>query len=173
MQKFILAISISTLIFIGTGCGPSRSTTATAPVAPPKAEPQQLPPGVSPEISGSGVGTAIEAPAAGPAAYVAYSDAAYKKALADGRPILLYFWAGWCPICRAEEPKVRSTVEAMDVPVAGFRVDYDTERALKNRFNITYQHTTVILDTRGQESSRFNGPIPEADLRTALRAAAQ
>ncbi|MBI4457978.1 thioredoxin family protein, partial [Candidatus Uhrbacteria bacterium] len=87
--------------------------------------------------------------------------------------VLLYFWASWCPICRAEEPGIRAAVEAMDVPVAGFRVNFDVESALKKQFKIPYQHTTVILDTRGQESSRFSGPVDGDTLRAAIRAAAK
>ena len=105
--------------------------------------------------------------------YVAYSADGAKAALAEGRVTLLYFYAPWCPICRAEEPVVKANVEASGLPVAGFRVDYDTETALKSQYKIPYQHTTVILNTKGLESARFSGPMTKAELQTALADAAK
>ena len=66
--------------------------------------------------------------------------------------IVLYFYASWCPICRAEFPKMQEAfLGVMNKNVVGFRVNYkdsDTdsdEIDLARKFGITYQHTKVIL----------------------------
>jgi uncharacterized membrane protein/thiol-disulfide isomerase/thioredoxin len=110
-----------------------------------------------------------KAPATAAPFYEEFTQEAYVRAKAEGRPVLLYFWAGWCPICRAEEPGIRETVEAMDVPVAGFRVDFDAETAMKRSFSVPYQHTTVLLNTNGNEVTRFIGPVKRATLESAIR----
>ena len=56
--------------------------------------------------------------------------------------------AGWCPICRADEPLIKSRIENSGLPIAGFRVNYDTEAELKAKYKIPYQHTTVFYSFR-------------------------
>lgn len=157
-----ISLSIAALLLAGFGCTAKQTAELTLPTAPPASAPQETP--------GSTPITPSPTPQ-GRAYYVAYSSGQYDAAHAEGRPVLLYFWASWCPICRAEEPKLKMIVENMDVPVAGFRVNYDTETALKQQYRVTYQHTTVILDVRGQESARFTGPVADAELQAAIRAA--
>lgn len=104
--------------------------------------------------------------------YIAYTAEGAAKARAEGRVTLLYFWASWCPICREEEPKIKTWVEGSGLPVAGFRVNFDIETELKQQYRVAYQHTTIILNARGEETARFTGPTTEAELTAALRAAA-
>lgn len=111
-------------------------------------------------------------PTSGTPYYIAYSNTEFNRALEAKKATLLYFWASWCPICQAEEPKIKSAVESSGLNVAGFRVNFDTEDMLKEKFNIPYQHTTVILNTQGVETARFTGPTSNETLLEALRNAA-
>jgi thiol-disulfide isomerase/thioredoxin len=108
-----------------------------------------------------------------PPYYVAYSADGAAKANAERRPVVLYFWASWCPICRADEPLIKQRIEASGMPIAGFRVNFDTEKELKTKYGVPYQHTTIILFPDGTESERFTGPVDEATFFTALAAAAK
>lgn len=105
--------------------------------------------------------------------YIAYTKEVAEQAIAEGRPVVYYFWAAWCPICRAEEPDIIRYVETSEHPIAGFRVNFDTESELKAQYKIPYQHTTVFLNTRGQEVQRFTGPQSEAAFRAAFEQAAK
>ncbi|WKZ28655.1 MAG: thioredoxin family protein [Patescibacteria group bacterium] len=105
--------------------------------------------------------------------YIAYTETAAASALQKSRAVVYYFWASWCPICRAEEPKIKTWIENSNLPVAGFRVNYDTEAALKAKYKIPYQHTTVFLNAKGEEVERFNGPVEEATFMAALKKATQ
>lgn len=169
--KTIAASAALALLLVGFGCQPV-SPALDLPTAPPEDD-------AATASESAGTDTANERPSGVGAVaptrkpyYVAYTAEAYAKAKTEGRPVLLYFWAGWCPICRAEEPKVKASVESSAVPVAGFRVDFDTQEDLKKEFRVPYQHTTIILDARGRESARFTGPTSDADLQAALAAAA-
>jgi thiol-disulfide isomerase/thioredoxin len=187
-KRTSLITALSALLLIGAGCGGQGAVSLELPTAPPPTveSPAAPPPGspsgspeqaepaaAAPQPSGAGTGVAAAIKAEGPPYYVAFTAEQYAKAKAEGRPVLLYFWASWCPICRAEEPKIKEIVETMDVPVAGFRVNYDTQADLKAAFKIPYQHTTVILNAAGAEVERFTGPTAEGTLRAALRAAAR
>lgn len=84
--------------------------------------------------------------------YLAFTKEDYQKALDEDKTILLYFYANWCPTCRAEQPHTEGAFnELQDENIVGFRVNYkdsDTEQAeedLAREFGISYQHTKVIL----------------------------
>lgn len=84
--------------------------------------------------------------------YIEFTQEEYEKALAENKIILLYFYAGWCPFCVAEQSDVKAAFNDLDYDnVVGFRVNYkdgDTdnyEEDLAREFGITSQHTKVIL----------------------------
>jgi len=153
MKKSWIIAGALGLIFVGAGCSKTAPSDELSTVPPGQAMPAK-------EI--------VSAPKA---FYIAYSSGEYRKALAAKRPVVLYFWASWCPICRAEEPNIRSWVEASNLPFAGFRVNFDTESELKEKFRVAYQHTTVIIGVDGKESTRFTGPVSQDVFNAALAAA--
>lgn len=84
--------------------------------------------------------------------YVEFSQEAYEKALSEEKVILLYFYASWCPTCKAEQPEIFEAFKSLNLEnTIGFRVNYkdsDTdefETALAKKYGIAYQHTKVIL----------------------------
>ncbi len=86
------------------------------------------------------------------AQYLEFNTEDYEKAKADGKIVFLDFYATWCPVCRAEAPVINEGFNELDSDkVVGFRVNYkdnetsDAEKALAKEFEITYQHTKVIL----------------------------
>jgi thiol-disulfide isomerase/thioredoxin len=81
-----------------------------------------------------------------------FNKADYDKAIASGKLVALYFYANWCPICRAEFPRMEEAFSKIgDDKVVGFRVNYndnqtdDDERELAREFGVAYQHTKVFV----------------------------
>lgn len=94
------------------------------------------------------------------APFLEFTKVDYEKALSEGKIIILDFYANWCPICRAEEPALHAGFDGLaSDKVIGFRVNYkdsetdQDEESLAKQFNITYQHTKVILKD-GKEFSK-------------------
>ncbi|MBI2611729.1 thioredoxin family protein [Candidatus Gottesmanbacteria bacterium] len=84
--------------------------------------------------------------------YLEFNKNDYDKAINEGKFIVLNFYANWCPICRPEQKEWQSAFnEITDLNVIGFRVNYndsdtdEDEKKLAKEFDITYQHTKVIL----------------------------
>jgi thiol-disulfide isomerase/thioredoxin len=117
---------------------------------------------------------AMEPPADGPLAFTAtdVNGAEVDVASFAGEPVVLWFWAPWCTICRGEAPDVadvaaelegdvtflgvagRGPVEDMlgfidDTGVEGFQHLADVDGALWQRFGVTYQPAYAFVAADG------------------------
>lgn len=86
------------------------------------------------------------------APYVDYTETAFAEAQAAGKTTYLYFFAAWCPICRAHDPTVADAIatgpsgSGFDAErVAAFRVNYDLRGEAHAKCQPSYQHYTCIL----------------------------
>lgn len=84
-----------------------------------------------------------------------FNKSDYDKAVASGKLVALYFYANWCPICKAEFPKMQEAFNQItDDRVVGFRVNYNDdqtdndEKELAREFGVAYQHTKVFVKNR-------------------------
>lgn len=99
----------------------------------------------------------------------------FSGAAVAGKPVVLWFWAPWCPQCRGQGPRVTGLAEQYDGRVsfvgigsldsgdaiAGFAEDWpavtqltDPEGDLWKRFGIVEQSSFVVLDADGEEVLR-------------------
>ncbi|OGZ63685.1 MAG: hypothetical protein A3A98_00075 [Candidatus Staskawiczbacteria bacterium RIFCSPLOWO2_01_FULL_40_39] len=81
-----------------------------------------------------------------------FTKADYDAALNTDKLIVLYFYANWCPICRAEFPIMQKAFNELNTDKAvGFRVNYNDsetdndEKNLARQFGVAYQHTKVFI----------------------------
>lgn len=96
--------------------------------------------------------------------YKDFTKVDYDKAKEEGKIIYLEFAADWCPSCQAQHPKIVDAFENLNNQnVVGFRVNYKDSRTdqdevdLARQFGITYQHTRIILDSKGSIVNRATG----------------
>jgi len=97
-----------------------------------------------------------------------YNKADYDRAVASDKLVVLYFYANWCPICRAEFPKMQSAFNKLTTDdVVAFRVNYndnetdDNERELAREHGVAYQHTKVFV-RNGQRIGKWPDSWEEA-----------
>lgn len=81
-----------------------------------------------------------------------YTDAEYQKALAGDKLIVLFFYAEWCPTCKAEFPRMQEAFNGYtNSDVIGFRVHYNDDlttasmKALAQEHGVAYQHTKILI----------------------------
>ncbi|MBI4020594.1 MAG: thioredoxin family protein [Candidatus Aenigmarchaeota archaeon] len=81
-----------------------------------------------------------------------FNKADYDNALQSDKLVVLYFYANWCPICRAEIPEMYAAFDQLSTGnVVAFRVNFNDdqtdadERGLAEQFGVPYQHTKVFL----------------------------
>lgn len=86
--------------------------------------------------------------------YLEYSPEVVSKA--TGKKVL-FFHAKWCPTCKAANEDFTKNESLIPNGVLVFKTDYDTETELKKKYNITYQHTFVQIDDKGELLSSWSG----------------
>jgi thiol-disulfide isomerase/thioredoxin len=99
-----------------------------------------------------------------------YSAAALAEAEKTSQPVALHFHADWCPTCRAQDKVLQSLKEEKGLNLTILTADYDTEKALKQRFNIQMQSTFVVLKG-AKEVARLAGDSNADNMRKAFQAA--
>ncbi len=92
-----------------------------------------------------------------------FTKEAHAKAMADGKTTLVFFHAPWCPVCRAQEPKVLAHLNGAAKDVVAFKVDYDSNMALRKEMHVEMQ-STLILYSGMNEMARLSYKSDEASI---------
>ena len=79
-----------------------------------------------------------------------FTKEAFDAAAAEGKTILVDFHAPWCPVCRAQEPKVTARLNGDFRHVVAFRVDYDSNAPLRKAMNVQKQSTLILFHGRNE-----------------------
>lgn len=110
-----------------------------------------------------------------PAASDADVDAAFARARAEKKPVLLYWGATWCPPCNQLKATFfnRQDFANQARSVVAVHVDGDRPGAQKlgSRFKVRGYPTVVLMNAEGAEISRLPGEADPAQIMALLQAA--
>lgn len=119
---------------------------------------------VTPSIAAARV--VVSAPTVQP-----FNQAAFNAAQKAGKPILVWVHAPWCPVCR-EQAKTIARVTAgqpyrnMEV----FRIDYDTQKPIWQKFGATMQSTLIAFHGK-RETARIAHDTDPKKVSAVIRSA--
>lgn len=97
-----------------------------------------------------------------------FDQAAFQTAQRQNRPIVVFVHAPWCPVCRQQLKtidKVSATPAYKNLIV--FRIDYDTQKPLWQRFGATQQSTLIAYHGK-RETARIAHDADEAKVTAVL-----
>lgn len=78
--------------------------------------------------------------------FVPFTKEAHAKAMADGKTSLVFFHTPWCPVCKAQEPKLLAHLNGDAKHVVAFKVDYDSNVELRKAMNVQKQSTLILYN---------------------------
>jgi thiol-disulfide isomerase/thioredoxin len=107
--------------------------------------------------------------ASAPAQVVSFEGEAQLEALAAKGTTVVFFYAAWCPSCRATVTELNANWDKVNPGLTLVIADYDKEQALKSKFGVTYQDTFVLLDRGGKGVAVWNsGGVKGLNAHTSL-----
>lgn len=93
----------------------------------------------------------------------------FKQAvLGVDKPVLIDFWATWCPPCRAQLPILDQVAADIGDGAVIAKVNVDEEHALARMFNVQSIPTLLIFKD-GKIAKRYSGLTAKDELLQALR----
>lgn len=93
-----------------------------------------------------------------------------ETVLGADKPVLVDFWAEWCPPCRAQLPILEQLAAEVGEEALIAKVDVDAEHALAHMFDVRSIPTLLVFKS-GQIAKRYTGLTRKDELLRALRAA--
>lgn len=84
--------------------------------------------------------------------YVDYAVYKAHPAAFDGRKVVLFYWASWCPNCAEHAATIETAVRVHTLPrnLSIVKVDYDDNDVRKVGYDVTQQDTFVLVDRNGK-----------------------
>jgi len=98
------------------------------------------------------------------AAETEFTMKAFEAAQKDGKRILVDVWASWCPTCKAQQPILKSLLNAPENKDLVFlRVNFDTQLDVLKAFKVQ-QQSTLIMFKGTKEVARTVGDTTPAGI---------
>jgi thioredoxin 1 len=137
MRRGLAILAGAALVAVTTaGCGAGGRATAPAAAGSPGA------------AASSSAAPALPA-------YLGYVDYAVYKAhpaAFDGRKVVLFYWASWCPNCASHNVLLNIDADHHALPknLTVVKVNYDDNDVRQVGYQVTQQDTFVLVDRDGK-----------------------
>ncbi len=89
--------------------------------------------------------------------YIPYSPEVLAHASQNKGSILLFFYEEGCQSCQAVERDMLSKLENIPTHILVLKAYYNSEKDLKQKYEVTAPHTFVQIDNDGNEVTKWEG----------------
>ncbi|MCR4995362.1 MAG: thioredoxin [Bacteroidales bacterium] len=96
------------------------------------------------------------------------TDSNYDELLAEGKPMVVDFWANWCGPCKKVAPYIEELAEAYADRVTIGKVDVDENDDLAIRYGVR-NIPTILFIRNGEVVDKQIGAAPKAALEAKLQ----
>ena len=94
-----------------------------------------------------------------------------RQVLQNDQPVLVDFWADWCPPCKAIAPLIAELATEFEGVASVGQVDVDANKSLAERYNIS-SIPTLLFFRNGEMVDRIQGAAPKREISEKLTALA-
>ena len=79
--------------------------------------------------------------------------------LSQDKPVLIYFWGTWCPVCRQTSPSVQKFAQTSDYPVVSIAVSSGSNQDIQQYMQQKGLSFTTVNDQEGELFSNWQGQV--------------
>lgn len=170
MSRKVMNCAVLAVLLLA-GCEVSDAPVpAPAPSSPPVSSAKSPAPSLFPST-----GTSTSSAQHHGLSFVSGFESGYAKAMAAGKPMLVFFTAEWCHFCHqmADEAFRNPQVVGLADRFVCILVDADAEPEVCSKFRVQGYPTVQFLSPRGVPLNRLVGKKPSEQVMTAMQAALQ
>lgn len=97
------------------------------------------------------------------------TDANFNDILAEGKPVLVDFWAPWCGPCRMLSPIVEELAKEYEGKAIVAKCNVDEAQEVPMKFGIR-NIPTILFFKNGELADKVVGAAPKSDIAKKLEA---
>lgn len=99
----------------------------------------------------------------------AFDRATFDALQKQGKPVVVWIHADWCPTCKAQEPIISDLLKTPELQgLTELKVDFDTQKDVVKSFKATMQSTLIVFKG-GKEMGRSTGDTKKDSIAALLK----
>ncbi len=87
--------------------------------------------------------------------YQNFTPELFTSELATGKKVVIFFYADWCPDCRAADENFKSKSELIPTDVSLLKIEYGSNKELERKYGVFSRHTFVQVDNNGKQVTKW------------------
>lgn len=89
--------------------------------------------------------------------YAHYSEQNKQTAASRGNTLLFFAATKWCQSCSLLDQEIKTRIKDIPPKLTILKVDFDSDTEMNDRYQVTSQHTLILVDQENNELLRWVG----------------